>query len=208
MQLTIISYPDHFKREAEGINQLFELGMNHFHLRKPEWKPAEIANLLNAINPVHYPKIVIHDHFQLALDYGLGGIHFSGRTMAFMDQWTAFTGSQSTSCHSLRELQQLPDQIDYAFLSPIFPSISKPGYQAEFELDDVKQFLATYHKSRVIALGGIAEDKVSICRTSGFDGIAVLGTLWQTRRSQERILDHFQNLKKSSYRLYKETLTD
>jgi len=203
MKLIVISSPDHFKQEAEIINLLFQSGLKHFHLRKPGWSVAEIANLLENTCPKYYEKIVIHDHFQLALDYGLRGIHYTAKTKDRMDQWLSFQGSQSTSCHNLLELEQLPEQINYAFLSPIFPSISKSDYKANFEMEELQRFSNSYKKTEVVALGGIEVDKLQTCRQLGFEAVAVLGSIWQQGHLPEAIVDQFLCLKEKSYRLYK-----
>ncbi|PTN04342.1 thiamine phosphate synthase [Mangrovibacterium marinum] len=200
MKLLVISHPDQFAHEAEVINQLFELGMQHFHLRKPNWSTEEIRNLLKSVQPTFFNRIIIHDHFQLAVEFGLGGIHFSAKTKNQMPQWRSFEGSRSTSCHSLEELHELPDQIDYAFLSPIFPSISKQGYHANFDFDELEKFLATYNKAEVIALGGIEAGKIQTCRQIGFNGIAVLGNIWQEGQTQRELTDRFRILQKQNGR--------
>lgn len=203
MRLLVISHPDHFKHEAEVINHLFEMGLQHFHLRKPNWSTEEIRNLLESVRPTFFHRIVIHDQFQLAVDLGLGGIHFTSNTKDQMQEWLSFEGSQSTSCHSLGELHELQDQIDYAFLSPIFPSISKQGYHVNFDFDELENFLGKYNKAEVIALGGIELEKVQTCRHIGFDGIAALGSIWQEGKTQTKLADRFMKLKKESYRLYR-----
>jgi thiamine-phosphate pyrophosphorylase len=205
MKLIVISHPDHFTKENEVINCLFEMGMSHFHLRKPAWSANEISQLLKLIHPKFYERIVLHDHFQLAAEFSLGGIHFTRKTKDQMDQWSSFKGIQSTSCHSLHELEHLPAQIDYAFLSPVFSSISKPAYQAGFDRHELQQFMSTYNKTKVIALGGIDAENIPLCRQICFDGIAVLGDIWREGRSQQTIISRFLRLKKASYRLYQKT---
>lgn len=61
----------------------------------------------------------------------------------------------STSLHSLEELQlELLSDADYAFLSPIFDSVSKSGYSAAFDRDQLASAL-TCAKCPVYALGGM-----------------------------------------------------
>ena len=200
MKLILISNPECFKQEALAINQLFELGLQHFHLRKPNWTLAQISELLKSIDPVYLPRIVIHDHFQIAVDWGLGGIHFSDRTKGQMEQWINYQGTQSTSSHCLDELDPLPPQIDYTFLSPIFPSISKQGYQANFDFSELSNILVSFCKAEVIALGGIQIDKVQTCSQLGFDGIAALGCIWKEDESLSKMAKRFLNLQKETDR--------
>lgn len=80
--------------------------------------------------------------------------------------------------HSLQELNEYEHKFRYAFLSPVFESISKKGYRQDFDLHQLKEAI----KGRsIIALGGIDEDKVETCRNLGFAGVAVLGAIWEGR---------------------------
>jgi thiamine-phosphate pyrophosphorylase len=118
--------------------------------------------------------------------------------------------------HSLKELEVCKEKFDYAFLSPIFDSISKAGYKSTFNLDEVKSFLQKRKKyfnqchaerSRsillndkkdfsaalemtdrraLIALGGIDENKIEIACELGFEGVAVLGALWTNKNPVEK----------------------
>ena len=121
MKLIVISYPDRFSNEATVINGLFESGLEYFHLRKPEWDVSDIEELIQRINPNYYERIVLHDQFNLAEKYNLGGIHFTHRTKELFNKWLSYKGTKSTSCHELHELQSLPLGMDYAFFFFFFP---------------------------------------------------------------------------------------
>jgi len=87
--------------------------------------------------------------------------------------------------HSLAELHEYKEAFQYAFLSPIFDSISKIGYKSPYQLDEVKRTLHTT-KHKIIALGGIDENKIDIVKDVGFYGIAVLGAIWQHQNPVEK----------------------
>ena len=57
------------------------------------------------------------------------------------------------SLHSLQELSEDLQGLDYAFLSPIFDSISKPGYTAAFDAEALRHALSKA-TCPIIALGG------------------------------------------------------
>jgi len=80
--------------------------------------------------------------------------------------------------HALEELEACRENYDYAFLSPIFDSISKMGYQGKYSMSDLKVALRKMNK-RIVALGGIDEDKIETVKEAGFSGIALLGAIWQ-----------------------------
>ncbi len=86
--------------------------------------------------------------------------------------------SQSTSLHSIADVLQDWRNLDYAFLSPIFDSISKEGYSAAgFDPQEVTDALQRAQMP-VYALGGIDVEKVPVVRRMGFHGIGLLGAVW------------------------------
>ena len=99
--------------------------------------------------------------------------------------------SQFPKFHSLEELENHKEKYEYAFLSPIFDSISKVGYKSKFDLQELKRkspLLLGEGQGGVIALGGIDESKIEICRQLGFAGVAVLGAIWQSENPSEKFL--------------------
>jgi len=107
------------------------------------------------------------------------GIHYKERDRPQPPIPRAFQGvSQSTSLHKLADVLQDWQNLDYAFLSPIFDSISKEGYMAAgFDKQDVS---LTLQKAQmpVYALGGVSIDKIAAVRRMGFQGIGLLGAVW------------------------------
>jgi thiamine-phosphate pyrophosphorylase len=65
---------------------------------------------------------------------------------------------------------------DYATLSPIFPSASKPGYGPSLGLDGLAG--AATCSLPVLALGGITTANAKDCLDAGAAGIAVLGGIF------------------------------
>jgi len=83
----------------------------------------------------------------------------------------------STSFHELHDVIHNEENYEYVFLSPIFNSISKKGYNAAFDMDELKDALTKCTHS-VIALGGMDKGKQEIVRKLGFAGMGVLGAVW------------------------------
>ena len=192
-QLLAITRPDLFPGEASLLTRLFEQGLARLHLRKPGAGRAALESLLRAIPPEFYPRIALHDHFGLAEAYALGGVHLNSRNPAPPPGWG---GRVSRSCHSLEELTRYAS-LDYLFLSPIFPSLSKQGYAPI--LSDSQLKTATelgIITEKVVALGGISEDTLPCLRHWGFGGAAVLGALWGTEGvpTWEQVRKNFQTL--------------
>jgi len=74
----IVMSPSSFlKEEPQLINQLFDLGIQRYHISKDNATEQSIAEILKDVNPKFLNKITLHSHFHLVLAYGVGGIHYS-----------------------------------------------------------------------------------------------------------------------------------
>lgn len=185
-QLFVITWPEFFPGETELLERLFEAGLARLHLRKPGSSRQELRTFLAALPAAYYPRIVLHDHFELIAESfpagRLGGLHLNRRHPL---RPRGYAGSTSCSCHSLAEVAE-KQGFDYVFLSPIFPSISKQGYGEGFPpevlLEATRQ--GQIHE-RVIALGGISARTLPRLANTGFGGVAVLGALWGAHPSAE-----------------------
>jgi thiamine-phosphate pyrophosphorylase len=80
------------------------------------------------------------------------------------------------SCHDADEVDRLSTE-DYATVSPVFPSASKPGYGPVLGPAGLGA-LAARTTRPVYALGGVASAaQVSDCLAHGAAGVAVMGTV-------------------------------
>ena len=65
---------------------------------------------------------------------------------------------------------------DYATISPIFPTQSKPGYGPPLYLDGLKRVVGKV-TIPLVALGGVTAATALSCRRAGASGVAVMGTI-------------------------------
>lgn len=186
MKTIIITSPSIIQDEAIICNSLFANGLEILHLRKPGADQAVYEHFIRQIEPRYRNRIVIHDYYPLAAEYQLHGIHLkSGKAKEYINYPEHRI---SISCHSVAEINALPFRPAYCFLSPVFDSISKQGYNSRFmELPDLSQLSVP-----VIALGGITPDKITSCRLACFEGEAALGYIWE---KPEEALSRFIRLK-------------
>ncbi|MEG0795250.1 MAG: thiamine phosphate synthase [Odoribacter sp.] len=187
MKIIVITSPDRIKDEAVICNLLFAHGLDCLHIRKPGMPLAEYEKFIQQLDSGYHNRIVVHEHYELVRKYQLHGIHLkSGKGDEYAHY--SYCRSISISCHSVEEIKHLPFQPAYCFLSPIFDSISKQGYQSRFvELPDLCGL-----NLPVIALGGITPERIKICRKTGFTGVAALGYLWE---NPEEALNRYIRLK-------------
>lgn len=173
MELLIITQPHLYEGETAAVNRLFAQGCRRLHLRKPEASRSQTAGWLEQIEAQYRPRIVLHDHHDLAPLYHLGGIHLNSRNPVAPTP-LAEGLTLSRSCHTIEEVKALAPDYDYVLLSPVFDSISKPGYRAAFtpeELESIRPLLSR----NVYALGGITPRRLPEVERLGFHGAAMMG---------------------------------
>lgn len=148
------------------------------HIRKPEASREGTESLLLRLPRRLYGRLVLHDHHDLASEYGLYGIHLNSRHPQALAGWQ---GSVSKSCHSIAELERCKrEPYCYLSLSPIFDSISKPGYDSAFSVEELRAaHEAGIIDNRVMALGGVTFDRIEQVREMGFGGAMILGDAWR-----------------------------
>lgn len=181
MRFIVITSPDILPDEATLIAQLFDSGLDTLHLRKPGSTVEACALLLDSIPAECHNHIVTHDHFLLCRDYGLQGVHLNSRNPAVpdfvlsdRDRYTV-----SASCHSVAEVIRRKPDMDYVFMSPIFNSISKQGYDAAYPDEELDRAAAEGTiDDKVIALGGVSLDSLPMLKRWRFGGAAFLGDVW------------------------------
>lgn len=170
MELIAVTTPYFYPGEAAAIaDALLNRGFSRVHIRKPGATSADMRNLLSAVPQALYPRLSLHDCFEVAQELGLGGVHLNSRNPMPPQGWD---GIVSRSIHSVEEIAGVTE--DYAFISPVFPSISKPGYTPQFALEEL-----THHLNRrIFALGGVTPDRLPVLEKAGFAGAAMLGAAW------------------------------
>lgn len=140
------------------------------HLRQPLATRDEMRRLIESIPQRLRSRLTLHDHFDLAEAYGLGGVHLNSRNTRVPKGWH---GRVSRSCHSLDEAVSEIGSVahyDYVTLSPVFPSISKQGYSSGLASLDIPV-------PGIVALGGVTARRLPEVRRRGYSGAALLGWL-------------------------------
>ena len=191
----LITLPRILKNEAETLAALCGAGVSIIHIRKPEASEPEIEELLKTLQALgaDMSRLTIHYNEPLARRYGLGGVHLR------IEELLAGAGEglrRSCSAHGWTEAERAATDADYVFLSPLFDSISKPGYRSAIDPAEAAERLRR-RKGRIVALGGIRPANIARVRRIGFDGAAVLGAAWSADEkavNTERTLKNYHIL--------------
>lgn len=180
--IQIITHSTFLPEETSYWQLLLAEGADSILVRKPGWSETDYEQLLREADPSCYSKLMISGHPALCEKYGLQGVHFSesGRALITGEQITGYRQRGwrlSTSIHAAETLQVASDDWDQLLLAPVFDSISKPGHNSTFR-EGFRLFKDGYN-GQVLALGGIDHTTAAKARNMQFDGIALLGAIWQ-----------------------------
>ena len=119
----------------------------------------------------------MHDDIEGALAAGADGVHLPGGGDPATARRLLPSGLIGVSAHTPHEAAaQLAAGADYATLSPIFLTQSKPGYGPAVGIDALAE-AARVAPGPVVALGGLDEQNIAACLAAGARGIAVMGEI-------------------------------
>lgn len=186
--IIVITPEELVQNETEIINELFQEGLDLLHIRKPFINSEEMAGFIQKINPEFRHQLVLHSHYEWAENFNISRFHFreidrqNNLYASFIDR------TISTSVHEIEVFNELNEDWEYAFISPVFPSISKKGYGKNSNtLNDIKK--RRNSDVKLIALGGIDENNIQHVFDKNIDGVALLGAIWESN-------EPIQNFKK------------
>lgn len=188
MKCILYTPPKPVDREIELVTQMMDAGADYLYLRRETADDAYWMAYVEQIPMGHAQKIFCQQ-FRVLHEMELGGFHFNSEMLRGMSSadlgenlsMLRLSGRKSSATvRSLSELQALDGKFDVLLVAPLFPSISKPGHEQLWDFEALKTYLqGRTSDTEVFALGGIDADKVDMVHLLGFDGIALLGAVWQ-----------------------------
>lgn len=157
----------------------FAAGCRWLSLREKDLDGAARIALLQrlvALGKPHGAQVMVHEDLAAAAAAGAAGVHLPGGVSPAAARRSLGPGALiGCSCHDAEEVASAAAAgADYASLSPIFPSASKPGYGPALGLGGLVAAAAAT-RLPLIALGGVEAGNVADCIAAGAAGIAVMG---------------------------------
>lgn len=173
-------------QELEILNRLFKKGLMVYHLRKPDKSLEEHRLFLDQIDVQFHNRIVTHFFPELTDHYNLKGVHLQEQVRVdlgseletYVEQFQENGFSVSSSFHDPKTLEDCPINFNYQLLSPVFSSISKEGY-------DGKGFDVLGTRKLICGMGGVNQNTIPKILKMGYQGIGVLGGIWNSKRPVE-----------------------
>jgi thiamine-phosphate pyrophosphorylase len=176
---------------GEIVEAAFRAGCRWFSLREkdlPERERRELLRALVALGHRYGATVTVHDDIKAAIAIGAGGVHLpGGGDPAAARQRLGPSALIGVSAHSPEEAAaHLAAGADYATLSPIFQTLSKPGYGPALGLDALAA-AARLAPGPIVALGGIDEANIAACLAAGARGVAVMGEIMRAADPEDAV---------------------
>lgn len=173
--------------ETQLVNQLFSLGLDCFHIRKPLKDRKEHSAYLNAIDASYHPRIVLHQHHDLTNEFDLKGIHFDNQQrkdyietpIRYFKDLNLFGKTISSSFDLLDELVASDFEFDYHILDSL-NTTSKLEF-SRYDVSTVDKF--------IVDKGNIDLNNPQEISSLGYEGIAISEIIWDSNDPVKRFLD-------------------
>jgi thiamine-phosphate pyrophosphorylase len=168
------------RRPLEELAEaVFSGGGRWLSLREKDLDAAERVALLRrlvALGRDCGATVTVHEDVAAALAAGAAGVHLPARVSPAAARHMLGPGALvGGSAHDEAELAAFAEGgADYATLSPIFASASKPGYGPALGLERLGRAAAATTLG-LVALGGVDADNAARSIAAGAAGVAVMG---------------------------------
>ena len=174
--LLVITDRHQARASLEDIaRQLFAGGCRWLSLREKDLPAADRLALLGrllALGVSYGARVMVHDDLAAAAKTG-ADLHLpAGGDASEARRILGRSALIGQSAHNADEIARAAEaEGDYVTLSPIFATISKPGYGPALGL----AILGQQYPLPVLALGGVEAENAASCLAAGAAGIAVMG---------------------------------
>ena len=179
--LLVISDRNQARRPLIEIAEAaFAGGCRWFSLREKDLLAEERRALLAELVTLGRrwgATVTAHEDIDAVIATGADGVHLPGGSDPAAARRRLPEKLIGASAHSAAEAAALiRGGADYVTISPIFLTISKPGYDRTVGLAGLAE-TARAAGGPVVALGGINENNIADCLKAGASGIAVMGEI-------------------------------
>ncbi|WP_428392378.1 thiamine phosphate synthase [Lichenicoccus sp.] len=134
--------------------------------------------------------LVVNDHWQLAIEAGVGFIHLGQEDLAGADL-DAIRGAGArlgVSTHSDAELTQaLAVAPDYIALGPIYPTTLKQMPWAPQGLARIASWRQRIGAMPLVAIGGVTLERAEACLEAGADAVAAVSDIVASASPEARL---------------------
>lgn len=192
----------------DTIHNLLDVGVSAIQLREKDLSDTEyikLAEPLCKLCHAYSAQLFINSRIKTAMEVGADGLHLPGDS-ASVKKARAETNNRfiiGCSVHALTEAKQREtEDADFITYSPIYPTLSKPGYGPavgpdkigiEDNLEGLRKVTEAVNIP-VFALGGITPERVSECIDAGAYGVAVMSGVMSPQNGAQQAKVYLRQL--------------
>lgn len=208
MQIILYTAPVDIENEIEIIQNTLDAGVDYLYIRKPELDDFSLVDFVEKI-PEKYWNKCISSSLIITKEFNLGGYHFTRDIIEKNEKYNdkvlewLHTNNKicSVSAHNENEILTYSNKSNHVIVSPIFKSISKQNYSYEWNFDELKQNIATIkirkNNIQLFAVGGIDINNITLVKQLGFNGVGLLGAIWNASfKAQNELISIIETIKK------------
>ncbi|MEI6247363.1 MAG: thiamine phosphate synthase, partial [Verrucomicrobiota bacterium] len=177
--------------DAKTVVKLFDAGLGRLHVQSVrDWNVRQYEAFLQQVPEAFWNRIVLEEQPDLVLSRKLAGFQMIPGDR-IPPRWPK-TAALSLKCHSYDEMRSTPKGCHYLFLSPIFPSVSKRDYVPQRTHREFQVIVERWRAEGgcpVYGLGGITPQNAAHVRALGFDGMAFIGSVWESTQPVQAFLE-------------------
>ena len=183
----------------DTIYNLLDVGVPAIQLREKDLSDAEyikLAEPLCKLCHAYSAQLFINSRIEIAMSIGADGLHLPGDS-ASVEKVMEETNHRfiiGVSVHLLTEAKQRETEgADFITYSPIYPTVSKPGYGPAVGVEGLRNVTEGINIP-VFALGGITPERVSECLNAGAYGVAVMSGVMSPENGAQQAKVYLQRL--------------
>ena len=184
---------------CDTVHNLLDVGVSAIQLREKDLSDVEyikLAEPLCKLCHAYSAQLFINSRIEIAVDIGADGLHLPGDS-ASIEKVIEETNRRfiiGVSVHTLAEAKQRETEgADFITYSPIYPTLSKPGYGPVVGVAGLRKVTEGINIP-VFALGGITPERVSECLDAGAYGVAVMSGVMSPENGAQQAKVYLQRL--------------
>lgn len=163
---------------VEQARRAAAAGVDLIQIRERDLEAAALAALVAEVVAVtrgSVTRVVVNDRIDVALAAGADGVHLRGDSVPVEAARRLLAAPRlvGRSVHGIEEARSASG-ADYLIAGTVFSSASKPGAAELLGLDGLRAIVRAT-PIPVLAIGGIAADRIADVLATGAAGIAAIG---------------------------------
>ena len=189
----------------DTVHDLLDVGVSAIQLREKDLSDTEYIKLAASLCELchtYSTQLFINSRIKIAMEIGADGLHLPGDSTS-VEKVIEETNRRfiiGSSVHTLTEAKQREAEgADFITYSPIYPTLSKPGYGPPVGLDELRKVAETVNIP-VFALGGITSERVSECLDAGAYGVAVMSGVMSPQNGAQQAKAYLRQFREAESR--------